>query len=282
MEIQLNLDLQGAYDTAGLHLNEWAAKNNYRIPEDFTFLKMRQASFSFFDMSFRYKNQVFAIFLDIIHGKESIFEDRHKRKMQLIEFCRKYNIVPCLFPLDLSLAKESGPQGYGTYCTGKHTSQQSFIPRFRDSWNLLYAPTNARINPSEWATDEPVQMSEYEQYNFATEIAKPIIEKEYGYIVEWNDVLPSNSPQLVYINRERCIEEWCCVRVVDKPIADLTESEMEYATRKTHVYNPIYIRSGLYFIVYIENKNRTDLTHKYQYEVKRHYSIADYSLLNHF
>ena len=279
MEVQVTLDIQGAYDATGFYLSECARKNNYLIPQDFTFIKMRLASFAFYDMSFRYKNQFFAILLDIRHNNSSIFEDISERKGRLIKFCQDNNLIPCLFPLNMSFVQENGKYGYGTYLGGRHTSKQAFSPQNRDNWNLIHAVTNTPINPSALATDEPIEMSEYEQYNFATEIAKQIVAKEHGDIVEWNDVLPSNSPQLTYINRNHSVEEWCCVRVVDKPIEELTTSEIQEATKDTHIFTPIFSHNGLFFLIYIQNKNRTDFVHNYQYKVKEAFRTL-YEIIN--
>lgn len=267
MEMEIGLDMQGAYDAMGMHLNECALKNNYKIPQDFTFIKMRQATFSYCDMSIRYKNQVFAILIDIRHNNSSILGDIAEKKKRLLEECEKNNLIPCIFPLNMALGKQSGPYGYGSYFEQGRGIPQEFTPNNKDGWNLVHAVTNEPVIPHKLATDEPVQMSEYEQYNFATEIAKQVIEKEYGPIIEWNDVTWGGLPHLMYNNDKKNTEEWCNVRVVDKPVNELTENDIHKYTSYVNYFYPSYRNDGIFFLVYIKNKNRTDLTHEYQYKI---------------
>ena len=169
------------------------------------------------------------------------------------------NLIPCLFPLNLSFDKENRGHSYGTYITGGHVSSQIFFtPYNTNNWNLIHAITKENVNPSELATDTPIPMSKYEQYNFATEIAKQIVEKWYGPIVEWDDV-PGNGPQLVYLEKgHKDSKALCCVLVVDKPIEDIVEE----------ILAPIFIRNGIFVLVHIKNTNRTNLRHAYEYKVR--------------
>ena len=269
MEVQMALDIPSAYNATGVHLTECAKKNNFLLPKDFSFRKTRPADISYFDMAIRYKNRFYAILLDICHNNSSIVPDLAERKERLIKLCQANNFVPCIFPLDMSFGKQSGPHGYGTYFGGGYGISQIFTPHRKESWNLIHAVTNEPIDPREGATDELTPMSEYEKYNFATDVAKKIIAEKYGEIVEWNDVLPGNAPQLTYKNKKHNVEEWCCVRVVDKPIKELTESEREHATRATHLFNPIFRRNGVYFLIYIDHsEDRTAPGYHYSYEIK--------------
>lgn len=111
-------------------------------------------------------------------------------------------------------------------------------------------------------------MSKYEQYNFATEIAKQMVEKWFGQIVEWNDV-PSNGPQLVYLEKDYTDSKaWCCVVVVDKPIEDMTDEDIVEVTEHHQVSNPIFNRNGIFILFHIRNTNRANLRHVYEYKVK--------------
>ena len=275
MEVQITLDIPGAYNATGVHLMECAKKNNYLCPQDFSFRKTRPATFSYFDMAIRYKNRFYAILMDIRHNDLSIIPDFSERKEKLIKFCQGNNLVPCMFPLDMSLGKQNGPHGYGTYFGGGYGISQIFTPHNKENWNLFHAETSKLINPSEGATDELTPMSEYEKYYFATDVAKKIVEEKYGKIVEWYDVLPGNDPQLVYINKHHNVEEWCCVRVVNKPISELTESELAQATKDMHIFNPIFSHNGLFFLIYIEKSNdRTALGYHYKYKIKESFRTS--------
>lgn len=281
METTIRLDMQEVMDVVGLHLNQLAFQNNLSIPQDFTFIKMRLASFGFDDMSFRYKNQFFSILFDIYHNGKNLLEQTPDKKKNFIDFCSKNNLVPCLFPLNFTLTPTSSKYGYGVRCTDTEATSTHFAPKDNNGWNLIHAVTNKAVNPLEKATDTPIQMSMYEQYNFATEIAKQIVSKQYGTIVEWNDIMPANSPQLVYLEKQyKDSEAWCCVRVVNKPIEDLTDDDIAKATEHTHIFNPIFSRNGMFVLVYIKNTNRTDLIHNYQYKIKEVDNFAHHEFIS--
>ena len=156
----------------------------------------------------------------------------------------------------MSLGKKSGPYGYGSYFEQGKGMPQEFTPLDKAGWNLIHAATNEPVNPMDGATDGPMPMSKYEQYYFATDVAKGVIEKKYGPIMTWNDLMPGNEPQLLYHNNARNAEEWCCVRMVDKPIDKLTEEDVEQATKPTHLFNPIFSKNGIYFLLYLCDKDR--------------------------
>ena len=78
-----------------------------------------------------------------------------------------------------------------------------------------------------------------------------------------------------YINKHHNTKEWCCVRVVDKPISELTESEVAQATKNMHIFNPIFSHNGLFFLIYIEKSDdRTALGYHYKYKIKESFRTS--------
>lgn len=271
MEIQIGLDFEEAFFTTGCHLRNMMIKNNYRIPQDCKCPKGKIANKSYFDISIIYKNKFYAILIDIRHNNSTIFADFPARKEQLIKICEENDLIPCIFPLNMALGKQNGPHGYGTYFEPGKNVPQEFTPLDKDGWNLIHAVTDKPVIIGEGATDEIAPMSKYEQYFFATDVAKEIVSQRYGEIVKWNDVLPGNEPQLVFMNHKAKPEgwEWCRVKVVDKPINELSEEEMKEATHDVYSANPIFTHNGIYFLIYIYDKRRAAPGHKYSADIKK-------------
>ena len=260
MEIGFNLDKDKFYYRTCAHLVETAKNKNLKL-DDLEFYKTSPVNRSCFDydITFRYKNQLFAILINIYHNNSSLFSCFSESKERFIKFCQENNFIPCIFPMNMS------------FIAGLHDGYAPpirFTPINKDGWNLIHAITNMPIIPTQWETDGTTQISKYEQYFYATKAAEEEIEKKYGAILERNDFLPENEPQIIYQNKRRNnASEWCCIRVVDKPIKDLTEEEKEVDNNSTmRLFRGGY--NGMLFFVFFPNKSRTVQGYDYICDIK--------------
>ena len=177
-----------ARDFAGHHIQQMMNKT----PSDFAWIRSELTTPAFDDMNFRYKNQVFSVLVKIFHnGREITSPDRQELFMQET---RNYNMIPCIFPVDLNLVATESKHGYGVVMEPGKFPKHEFVPLVATDWNLSHAETGAPINPIDMASDEPVLMSKYELQHFAVKVViNPL--KKAGVKIESFCDIPGIVPQ---------------------------------------------------------------------------------------
>ena len=162
---------------------------------------------SFQHLCFRYKNKVFSIIMAIygIEGADAAIMSEQEFDILLAE-CRKYNLTPCVFPVDVV-----------NNCP------------LLDGWHLLDALTNTPIDIDEITDDRGQEVwSEWEYNNFGlTEVAKFLLQKGIDVPnMKWFDML-GYDPQMFFWTDNFAIKNYVIVRTVPAGHAD-----EEYTIRK--------------------------------------------------
>lgn len=257
---------QNARDTAGIHIQNMATKNNLVIPDDFSFIKIDRMFPAFDDMNFRYKNQVFSILIDITVNEKSILSEHQKYKH--INMAKNNNMVPCIFPIKLTPCMEHGRHGYGVYVNSDRRAKFAYNVKDETSWNLYNAENGEPIDPLTMSTDDIIPMSRYEQVNFAVQIAQSLVEKKEGKPLQISDNA-SHIPQIVYKAKTGDIQ-WCAVSVTDSDWDEVggswLGSSRSIIDGNRYISKVMTENDGMFVHVYIENTNRTDVIHNYKYK----------------
>jgi len=178
-----------ARDFAGRHIQQLMNKT----PDDFAWIRSELTAPAFDDMNFRYKNQVFSVLVKIFHNGREITPP-HRQELFLQE-TKKYNMIPCIFPVNLNLVATESKYGYGVVIEPGKIPKHEFTPIIATEWNLSHAETGAPINPLNMASDEPVLMSEYELQNFAIRVVINQLKKDGIKLESFCDI-PGIVPQL--------------------------------------------------------------------------------------
>lgn len=178
-----------ARDITGNHIQQLMNK----APANFAWIRSELTSPAFDDMNFRYKNQVFSVLVKIFHNRREITSP-HRQEL-FIQETKKYNMIPCVFPVDLELIGTNSPHGYGVVIERGKFPKHKLTPRNSNNWNLSHATTGTPINPLALASDEPILMSEYEINNFAIRIVINQLKKDGLKLESFCDV-PDIVPQL--------------------------------------------------------------------------------------
>ncbi len=189
-----------ARDIAGNHIQNMMNKT----PSDFVWIRSELTDPAFDDMNFRYKNQVFSVLIKVFLNGHEITDP--ERQEFFMEETKNYNMIPCIFPVDMNLIAT----GIGFMIKPGEFPKHKLTPRFAKDWNLIHAETGAPINPLDLASDEPILMSEYELNNFAIRIVSKLLKDDGGKLESFCDI-PGVSPQIWFQDstRKMC---WVCVK----------------------------------------------------------------------
>ena len=144
-----------ACDIAVLALNEIFKSKDIVFTDLMLWRKFYGEVPSFQHLCFRYKNKVISIILAIygVEGANAAIMSEHEFDALITE-CRKYNLTPCVFPVDV-------------------VNKRPIL----DGWHMLDALTNTLIDIDEIADEQGMEVwSKWEYNNFGlTEVAKCLL-----------------------------------------------------------------------------------------------------------
>ena len=167
----------------------------------FCWLRTQITSPRFDSMNFRYKNQVFSVLMELVYKvADDAFLTKTTREMQRqqIKVCRKNDMIPCLFSIELNSMKP-----------------------LHEGWNLYNTETGEPVIPMDIAGDSPRQVSSWELMNWGISIVMDELKKQGNKILSFTDV-PEIMPQIWFEDEDgnKC---WVQV-VVNRPmeIVDLS------------------------------------------------------------
>ena len=145
----------------------------------FRWVKTELSYPSFDDFTFAYRNKIFSVLVeiaDIINGKASFGNEQRVRT--LLYECQNNNLTPCIYPVIKN--KSGGYTFWGNIIEG-------LAPW--GCWNLMNAVTQKFVDPVAEASDELVEVSEWEFQNWAVEIVKEHIQNKGLKLFSYCDVL---------------------------------------------------------------------------------------------
>ena len=162
---------------------------------------------SFQHLCFRYKNKVISIILAIygVEGANAAIMSEHEFDALITE-CRKYNLTPCVFPVDVV-----------NKCP------------ILEGWHMLDALTNTSIDLDEITDEKGMDVwSEWEYNNFGlTEVAKCLLQNGIEIPeMKWFDMM-GYEPQFFFWTDNGATKNHVIVRTVPAGLAD-----EEYVIRK--------------------------------------------------
>ena len=221
-----------ARNMAGRNLESLFAKHNEGVQDrfkKFAWVKAELTSPSFEHFTFSYKNAVFAVLIDVVSdGGHSLSE---RERELLCKEALKYNLVPCVYEVNVKYEKSSFWRIFDNKVAGK--SKYSLIPSF-NGWNLKHARTGDLVNPVDFGKDSDIPMSKWELLNFSIGIVKKYgIEKE-GYIFDSFCDVPEFNPQVWFHDRNGR-RSWVLVRF--QPVLNEAEAEKynDFVERNPHL-----------------------------------------------
>ena len=194
--IKLTKEYIDAWKITGLHLQKLF--NEYNKIENsqgngFNWLRTKIITPSFDSMTFRYKNQVFSILIDLIEFDDDkvISKTTQAAKDLQIKICAENNLLPCLFKIKIRNMKPA---------TG--------------SWNLFDTRTDKKINLFDLVSDTPIEISDWELSNWAVSTVRNYLERDGNKIISFNDS-PGISPN-VFFEDKSGNKNWVLISVNGK------------------------------------------------------------------
>lgn len=218
-----------ARDTMGRYIQTKMNENGgFTTNQGFAWLRKELTSPSFDDMNFKYKNQVFSLLVELKTNNKNILPEN--RKKIFYEECKNNNLIPCLFPID---AKTLTPLGKG--------------------WNLYNLITNDYIDPLKIATDDEIEMSDWEFNNFAIFNVLQFLNKN-GYKIHSFCDAPGIIPQIWFKDKNRK-PAWVIVKYYFYPTKyeDVKINEVDRVAAMVKQYDGYIAKVGLMPI----EKNKT-------------------------
>ena len=149
--------------------------------EDFHWIKFDLTSPSFEDFTFAYRNQIFSVVVEKATrtDKGQFAFGNSQRIKTLLQVCEDNNLVPCIYPI----IKKEG------------------IPYYLGTWNLIHAATGKFADPTDLASDEPIEVSDWEFNNWAIQIVMNSIKEQGFQLLSYCD-MPGIAPQIWFNNAE--------------------------------------------------------------------------------
>jgi len=185
-----------AWSVAGLYLQKKFNEYNKseEVNQGFTWLKTKLTRPSFDSFSFRYKNQVFSVLIDLIEliDLDFISQTTGMAKKLQIDFCNENNMIPCLFKV----------------------KKRNFQP-VTGGWNLFDTRDGKKINPFELAGSKLVKISDWEMLNWGVNFVVEKIMNEGNKILSFTDA-PGISPN-IWFEDKKGDKHWVQVSVNGKP-----------------------------------------------------------------
>lgn len=206
-EVAYENNVPAACDIAMQALNEIFKPKGIVFTDIMLWMKMFGDVPSFQHLCFRYKNKVISIILAIygVEGANAAIMSEHEFDALIAE-CRKYNLTPCVFPVDV-------------------VNQRPIL----DGWHMLDALTNTPIDIDEITDEKGLEAwSEWEYNNFGlSEVAKCLLHNGIEFSqTKWFDMI-GYEPQMFFWTDNGATKNYVIVRTVPAGHAD-----EEYVFRK--------------------------------------------------
>lgn len=146
-------------------------------------------------LSFRLGNQLFFIRLEDVDGRLDLPGSEHGL-LSIADGCQGY---ACLMPMKKKLFG-------GTW-----------VPD-RSGWGLIDARTHAPVDPTNFVTDEKIEMTPWELHDFAVQVVKGQLEKDGYELMSWQGN-PEVDPAIWFVGETKR-PEWVVVRAARFPDRD--------------------------------------------------------------
>ena len=208
---------------AMLHIQKLFDKFNSSISnehEGFLWIKTELSYPSFDDFTFAYRNKIFSVLVERAErtGNNKFSFGNVRRVRTLIAGCENNNLVPCIYPV---VETEGETHVFYGYPITDFKDGKSII----GSWNLIHAVSKKFVDPFDEASDELIEVSDWELQNWAVKIVANYLYKEGFKLLSYSDVL-GIEPHIWFENSEgkRC---WVEVLYEKYPDTDKTFSFKE-------------------------------------------------------
>jgi len=168
----------------------------------FTWIKAELTYPSFDHLTFAFKNSIFSVLVELIDETGSSLTAIQKDRWT--EACTVNNLIPCLFKIQCGAIND----GFD-------------LNPMNDVWNLYDMDGNELVDPFELATEDPMEMSDWEIRNFSIQVVRQHIEEQGHEVLSFCD-LPEVNPQIWFRDLEEKIS-WIIVQystAKDVPKAD--------------------------------------------------------------
>jgi len=150
--------------------------------QEFRWIKTELSYPSFDDFTFAYRNKIFSVLVERAKETENNkFSFGNERRVKtLTHECKNNNLTPCIFPII-----ENNEGGYIFY----------------GEWNLINAITKKFVAPITEASDELIEVSDWELQNWAVQIVADNIYNQGLKLFSYCDVL-GIEPNIWFENAE--------------------------------------------------------------------------------
>ena len=106
-------------------------------------------------------------------------------------------------PSDLSACESVAELSNGIPCIlDMHINKSGEWAALEAGWGLKHAVSGEAINPVELISDEKIEISEYELFDFCVQVVRERIKKEGGEVFNWNSH-PEITPSLFFQDAEK-------------------------------------------------------------------------------
>lgn len=198
-----------ARQMAGAQLQkQFSSLNNKDVNSSYDGFKWVKAELtypSFDNLTFAYKNSIFAVVIELINIQGSSFNRQQRER--LLKACDDNNLIPCLFKIKI---QDKQQNSFLNIFKGKDTQNDYELILVENGWNLFEARTNKKVNPETIAHERPTKMSPWELNNFAIQIVRTEIQKLGNEILSFCD-LPEINPQIWFKGKNGNIN-WVIVK----------------------------------------------------------------------
>ena len=198
-----------ARNLAGAQIQEqFNSLNNNEVNSSYDGFKWIKAELTFpsFDnLTFIYKNSIFAVVIELINIQGSSFNQQQRER--LFKACDDNNLIPCLFKIKIQGKQQNS---FLNIFKGKDTQNDYELIPVENGWNLFEARSNNKVNPEIIVNERPTKMSPWELNNFAIQIVRTEIQKLGNEILSFCD-LPEINPQIWFKDKNGNIN-WVIVK----------------------------------------------------------------------
>lgn len=168
--------------------------NNSPLPtryKGFTWIKAELTYPSFDHLTFAFKNSIFSVLIELIDEDGSSLTDIQKDRWT--KACTVNKLIPCLFKIQ---------------CVALNNGFD--LNPMNGVWNLYDVEGGELVDPFELATEEPMEMSDWEIRNFSIQVVRNHIEEKGHEVLSFCD-LPEVNPQIWFRDLEEKIS-WVIVQ----------------------------------------------------------------------
>jgi hypothetical protein len=143
--------LMKARQIAGAQIeNLLKSKHKQNDPKTYRWIKTDWTYPAFEHFTFAYKNALFPVFVEIIENGNYLMTTNEKT--MLLEAAKKYNLVPCVFRINVEKNKSSFFKRLLDCNSG-----EEIIRPVTDGWNLYDLRNGNKVIPENFGTDEGLQ-----------------------------------------------------------------------------------------------------------------------------